>query len=677
MMRSLSLLTLSVAALALVLAGFFFLTQVVARLTWMLADAGTSAPAGAPEAALAPVWTPPKATAVHHVEEWPAERGRVFHEAPMLHALTTPGSLASVSDRLPFDPLVIVPPEQCGRYGGAWNRLASSPGDIANQLNRIFYEGLLRYGALGDSVLPNLASRWSVDDDGRAFTFWLRKGVRWSDGVPFTTDDIRFWYDDILHNADLTPTLPSYFMRGGVLMSLEVVDEYTFRFRFKEPYGLFIPLMAARYSDAILYPAHYLKQYHPKYAPKEKLEELAREDRLDLWFQLFARKQDWTNPDLPRLTAWIMKRPPPARPIVLERNPYYWRVDPAGNQLPYLDRIDLSIYDVETINLKTINGEADMQDRHLAFNNFPLFMENRARGGYTVRQWIDGGDMMNAILINLNHRDPILRDIFRDFRFRKAMSLAINRQELNKACYFGIGKPRQLCPPQASPFYSADYEAAYTQFDPDEANRLLDEMGLDRRAKNGTRLRPDGKPLKLTIEISSAMLYPLLIQLVAEYWTNAGVETEMKMLARELVNRRMDATLHDVTVWTGAGEYQPLLDPRYFFPHNVGSYYGLDFMRWYTSGAARGEKPLPDMLRCIDLYRKIEAATDEQEQRGLFKEIIEINRQNLWVIGLIGELPSLCVVKEGFRNVPDVAVSSFVFRTPGNMAPECFFRREN
>ena len=667
-------LAMSVVAVCLVL---FCAVQGLARLTW-----GLSSPGAAIEAAgmddVAPAWLRYEPKTLHTVAEWPADQPRAFHESPMWQARTASGELEPVEQRLPQNPLVIVPGDQCGPYGGTWRRYATGPGDIGITPSRLCYDGIIRFGPMGTKVLPNLATHWTVSEDARTTTFYLRKGVRWSDGAPFTADDVLFWYEDVLLNPDLTATVPLQFKRGGEVMRIEKVDDYTFRCCFKEPYGLFVKVLAQGLSDQMLScPAHYLKQFLPKYTDQAVLEEMARKRRFDFWYQVFWDQHDWDNPEHPRLWAWTIKDPPPARPVIWERNPYYWKVDPEGNQLPYIDRISYEIYDGETINLKCMNGEVGMQGRHLDFASYPLFMENQERGGYRLLHWIDGGDGANPVALNLNHRDPVMREIFGDKRFRIALSHAINRDELNQACYFGLGKPRQMCPPTTSPYYFEEYETAHIAYDPDRANRLLDEMGLNQRDKHGVRLRPDGKPLRIDIEVSSAMLYPRLIQLVAEYWTAVGVETEMKLLARQLTTARRNALMQDATVWTGAGEFIPTLDPRWFFPHNVGSFHAMAYFRWYVSDGKRGERPTPEMIRCMEIYDKIEASADDAEQIALFKDIMRINAENLWVIGLVGEMPTISVVKNTFRNVPEVAVASWVLRTPGATACECYAIEED
>ncbi|MCH8291996.1 ABC transporter substrate-binding protein [Candidatus Poribacteria bacterium] len=440
---------------------------------------------------------------VHSVAEWPEDRSRDFHEAPMLHQRVQSKELPPVGERLPENPLVVIPPDQMGPYGGTWTRFATGPSDIGIYKARLSYDGLVRWGPMGTKILPNLAARWEIEDEGRMYTFWLRRGVHWSDGHPFSVDDILFWYEYVLKNPDLTPTIPRQFQRDGEPMQVEKVDDYTVRFRFKTPYGLFLKVLASgRGYQVVDYPAHYLKQYHPDFVSQQRLEEMAKKAQFDFWYQLFEDRFEWRNRDTPRLWPWLVKKPPPAQPTIFERNPYYWKVDPEGNQLPYIDYMTFEIFDTETINLKAINGEMGMQGRHLQFDNYPLFTENSNHRGYRVLHWMSSGGG-TVLAPNLNHKDPVLRKIIGDRRFRIALSHAIDRDELNQLSYFGVGTPRQVAPPPLSPFHEPEYERAYIEYDPETANRLLDEMGLSKRNRKGICLRPDGKPLQLLLRVTS------------------------------------------------------------------------------------------------------------------------------------------------------------------------------
>ncbi len=646
--------------------------QALASLTWHLSECGADAFAKLGSAVTAQ-WEAAGGVKVHQVAEWSESDGRRFKEAPMLKKRVLAGDLPPVAARLPQDPLVIIPPDQNGPYGGSWTRFATSPKDIGIYRYRIAYDGLVRWGPMGRNVLPNLAVKWRVADGGRTFTFWLRKGVRWSDGQPFTADDILFWYKCVLLNKELTPRVGPDFIRGGEVVRLEKLDDYTIQFRFKEPNGLFIKNLASDLSyDMVNYPAHYLKQFHPDYVPLKELQAKAHANRYDFWYQLFSDRIHWRNPEIPRLWAWRMIKPPPARPVVLERNPYYWKVDPEGNQLPYIDQITFDIFDPETINLKAINGEVGMQGRHMTFQNYQLFMTNRQKGGYRVLHWIDGGVGTLALCPNLNHQDPVLRKILGDSRFRIALSHAINREEINETLFFGVARGRQIAPPPVSRFYDKAYEEAYLKYDPDLANRLLDEVGLDKRDEDGFRLRPDGRPVALNLETSINVSGIPMLQLIAAHWRAVGIKADLKVMARQLFFTRRDALMHDVGVWPGAGVIIPVLDPRYFVPRSSASIQAIAYANWYCSGGKKGEKPPPDMLECLDLFEKIERTPDEGEQIRLFKKILDINRKNLWVIGTVGDYPQIFIVNEKYRNVPKSAVHAWVVRSPGNTAPECY-----
>ena len=658
-------LTLRLAAGAL---GFFLIFQLYTRLAFKVAGAGRTDLA-ALAALPSPQRHPAQPGALHRVAEWPATATRAFSEAPQLARLELP----PVDQRLPVEPLVVIPPHQEGPFGGTWKRFGTSPADIGTLPARLAYEGLVRWGPMGREILPNLATQWEIADEGRTYTFTLRRGVRWSDGHPFTTADIMFWYEHILQNPDLTPVVNSELLHGGQLVQLEAPDDYTIRFRFAAPYGLFLKVLASNFTYIVDYPAHFLKQYHPAFTPQAELDRLAHREDFDFWYQVFDDRAEWQNPDTPRLWAWTMERPPPARPVVFTRNPYYWKVDPSGRQLPYIDRVTFEIYDIETINIKAINGEVGMQGRHISFQNYPLFMTNRAKGGYRVHHWIDGKAGSSALALNLNHKDPVLQALFHDRRFRLALSQALDREAINEVCYMGVGQPRQMAPPPASAFYDPAYERAYIEYDPDEARRLLDAMDLTRTDDRGRRLRPDGKPLTLQLETSSTFGgTSRLFEMVAAYWTAVGVETKVKTMARELFEERINARLFDVTSWIGSGEIIPVIDPRWYLPYNGGSFYGLDYVRWFRTEGVEGARPPPAMVQCMDLFRQVQRAVDDAEQIRLFRKIIDLNRENLWVIGTVGQVPPIFIVHESFRNVPEVAVACWPLRTPGATAPECY-----
>ena len=599
-----------------------------------------------------------------------------FNEAPMLTELVEAGKLPPVEERLPDEPLVIVPVEEVGEYGGTWRRVwlgkADGPGP-----DRITTERLIYFTPDGRELVPNIAQSWEVSAEGKEFTFYLREGMKWSDGEPFTADDIMFWYEDMVLNDELTPVKPAWLTIGGNLGRVEKVSTYAVKFVFDQPYGLFLKYLAGPPGHGICYyPKHYLKQFHPNYTPEEELTALTKEAGFEFWYQLFGDKTDrWMNTDLPVLSAWKCTVPATRPIMVLERNPYYWKIDIEGNQLPYVDRINHEfVENIELVNIRAVSGQIDMQARHILWENYTLFMENRDEGNYRVAKYKDDFETNMAIALNLNHKDPVLRQIFDDDRFRKALSLAINRNEINQLCYLGIcEEPRQVVPLPESEYFCEELAYAYIDYNPGEANRLLDEMGL-KRGPDGIRLRPDGKPLMITIEFTPAFgPWADACELVAQYWTAVGVKTAVKSEERSLFYTRKAALEHDVGIWTGSVGMQPLIDPRWYMPWSEESIHAIGYAQWYQSGGKVGEKPTGDLLKTIELYEEIKKTPSDAKQKELFQEILKLNAKNLWVIGTLSSPPLLGIISNNMKNVPETGLFSWVLHSPKNFNPEQFF----
>jgi len=623
---------------------------------------------------VAPERHPIEPKAMHAVAEWSGHTA--FKEAPMWRDRVEAGSLPPVAERVGPEPLVMIPHEQAGPYGGTWRRVAAGVAELSMFERRIGYDGLVRWDPMGRKILPNLAKRWEILEEGRVYIFYLRRGVRWSDGHPFTADDILFFFNDLLVDTDLHPAISHVFRRGGEMVRVDKLDDFTIRFRFKEPHGLFLKKMGSGLGYTVVGAdnggaAHYLKQFHRKYVPQERLEEMARAEGYEYWHQLFRAKLDWRNLEAPRLWPWIPKQVPPRLTIIFERNPYYWKVDPEGRQLPYIDRVAYEILNTEAIALKAINGDLGMQDFHLPIQKYSVLMENQRRGGYRVLHWIDGGDGMVLAALNLNHKDPVLRKIFHDRRFRIALSHAVDRREISEVSFSGLAEPRQLAPPPWSAFAWPALEHAHIRYDPALSESMLDEIGLY-RGPDGVRRRPDGKPLQIFLEASPTTVDRHIPITVARHWTQVGVKTEAKLLASSLLTARMLARMLDAAIWTGGADVDPVMDPRFFLPFASGSRHAPAYSEWYESGGKHGHEPPPDMRRLMDLYSEIKLVYRQEDQIRLFQEIMKLNREHLWVIGLVGRIPHLVVVNDAFRNVPEVAVWSWPMRSPGNTAPECY-----
>jgi len=618
------------------------------------------------------------------VEEYEKATGKKiakFSEAPMLRVKVAAGELPPVEERLPEEPLVVKPVEEIGEYGGTWHRVAIGPGDVGIINSRLTYEDLVRWSPDAKTVVPNAVKSYEVSEDAKTFTFHLRKGMKWSDGAPFTADDILFWYEDVLLNKDLNPVIPKWLTMGGKPVKVEKVDDYTVKFIFAEPYGLFLRMLAAPSGLEICrYPKHYMKQFHPRYAPIEKLEKMAKEEGYTYWYQLWGLKQDWRNPEHPWIWAWIVKKAPPSIPVICERNPYYYKVDPEGNQLPYIDKIRFEVVeDVEMLNMKAVAGEVDMQFRHTTWNNYPLFMANREKGNYRVMKWKLARGCDALLILNLNNKDPVLRKIVETRKFRLALSLAINREEMNELVYLGMGVPRQATVIPECPYYEDEFAKAYAEYDPERTNALLDEIGLKWDKDHKYRLRPDGKTLALTIEFAPVFgPWADAMNLVKEYWEAIGVKTSLKNESRPLFTQRGLAGEMDIGIWTMDRCYTPLVEPHYWLPTHGGTppSSGLLYRDWYDTNGEKGEKPTGDILKLFELYDKAKSTRNKEERARLAKEILRLNAENIWNIGSVGCLPHLGIVKNNFRNVPEEAISDWLQLTPGNTYPEQYFIKQ-
>jgi peptide/nickel transport system substrate-binding protein len=631
----------------------------------------------------------PEAPAEEPKEEAPAEpeapAAGAYNEAPTLAEMVEAGELPPVDERLPAEPLVHTPVEMVGQYGGTWRRAAVGPGDV--QLTaRLSYENIIRWNMDGSAMVTNVAKDWEVSDDGTTFTFHLREGMKWSDGEPFTADDIMFLIEDHWGNEELSPSgVPSWLKMGDEPVQAEKVDDHTVRLTFSQPNGLFLTLMASANGLNFFRPAHYLKQFHPHYTDKEEIQAMAEEAGHEFWYQLYNDKGG--NPgrtrdelDLPTIYAWKVKVPPPDSPTVVERNPYYWKVDTDGNQLPYIDMIEHTIVEnAEVLNLKAVAGELDMQLRHINFSNFPLFQESKEQGDYRVLQWTRGYITDSVIAPNVAHKDPVMREILGDKRFRWALSHGIKRDEIIESVYLGMAEPNQVSPLSSSPFYWEEQAKNRLEYDPELANSLLDEMGLTEKDGDGYRLRPDGERLSITYEYAPIFgAWGDIGELLSAQWKELGIELLVTEEARQLFYERKQANEHDMGVWTGNGEFNPLIGPRWFLPENNESIQATVYAQWFNSNGAEGEEPPEgsDIRKTREIYEEIKVTVDEDKQKELFREILELNKENLWVLGIATAPPEVVIVKNYFRNVPDNAVSDWNLLTPGATAPEQYFMEQ-
>lgn len=604
----------------------------------------------------------------------------------MLAELVKAGQLPPVEERLPKEPLVQPVVEEIGQYGGIWHHCNVSIGVMPYYS----FEGLINFSMDGNSVVPFLAKRWEVNEAGNEFTFYLREGTKWSDGEPFTADDLLFWFEDIVLNDELSPTKPAWLKTKGELGKLEKVDDYTIKFTFAHPYGTFLEWVANA-SWGMLHPKHYLMQFHPKYGDMDEINSKTKEAGFDNWYQLFGNLNDrLVNPDRPTLGPWKLMNLPDDNPRIYERNPYYFSVDEQGQQLPYIDGHQIEIVtSTEVLNFKAIAGELDYQDRHTNIMNFPLFMEGREKGDYRVILWPSWGGADAGVMINQNagqqadasEHQQLVGDFLRNVAVRQALSIAINRDEIWNSAFLGLGEPRQMAPLKDSKYYEEGMETVWIEYDPDRAGQMLDELGFDQRDGDGFRIAADGQAIDPYIAaVDQFGPWPDTAQLTRDYWNAIGIKATATVEERSLYYTRMAAGEHQVAIWDTGGNGHVLIYPYWTCPYSTSSRIGPLSGLWYQSGGTQGIEPQGDLRRVLDILDEASVEPDEAKRDELAREIFRINLANLWTIGTVGASPmvkGIVIVKNHFRNVPDWPIcSEDAVHTPANVVlAQCFIRQ--
>ena len=625
----------------------------------------------------------------------PAEWPTTFNEAPMLAELVEAGKLPPVEERLPKDLLVIKPVHEIGAYGGIVRRGFTGPGDNQNGGRFAQHDQLLFWNYQVSEVRPGVAKGWELSDDGQVTTLYLREGLKWSDGAPCTADDIMFWYEHMCLNEELVPSFPVELIAGDSRGVIEKVDDYTVRYVFPEPYFLFPRMLAGLnfisghalgwgQGAGGIAPAHYLEQFHPDFASPADLDRMVAEAGVESWVGLFDLKNSPnTNPDCPGLAAWITKVPNNTPVWVLERNPYWYGVDTEGNQLPYIDEIVMTVVESnEVLNLRAISGEYDYQARHLMLDKLPVFLENRERGNYSLRLVPAQFGSECGVIFNMNYDgDPEIAKWLLDLDFRRALSLGIDRDQINEAFFMGVGRTGSIIPPDYLPDYPGDeYLTLWHYLDPEEANQMLDEMGLDKKDADGYRLRTDnGERLRLEIyaQTPAGINVVGFAEMISEHWkTNLGIFTDIEVVDPALQTQRYLDNVPQMTIWQASNEMFENSQLR--FPDAPGSVLGPLYGAWFLSGGTEGKEPPPRMRQLMEMWHEGRTVPDD-ERNEMGKEMWKIVVEELWTIGNVGIAPGfmgLLMYKNGLGNIPDRLIMTSRGQTPGHFRPETFYWKE-
>ncbi|NLD43884.1 MAG: twin-arginine translocation signal domain-containing protein [Chloroflexi bacterium] len=626
-----------------------------------LVGAGTVAAAcgGTPVSPAEP--TSPPAAAPEAPTAEPAEAPIRFNEAPMLAEQVAKGELPPVEERLPDNPFVITGLDGIGNYGGGW-RLGKKGQADGTARSQVVERALLEINQ-DMQMYARLGEGWEVNDDATEWTFYLRKGTKWSDGAPFTAEDFRFWYEDLVLNKEYTPAASkvwSSIVDGEVVpCEFSAPDDFTIKYKFVKPAALLTYNGAFINGLGNAVPAHYLKPFHADYGDKAEIDKLiAANDSWDDWTQLLSDKNNiQLNPERPTTDGWIPENLFSDEIATFVRNPYYWSVDGEGNQLPYIDKLQFRNFaDPQVILMWQVNGEIDVQARHVrGFDNYTVLKENESVGDYTVQIW--RGTRIATMYFNQTTKNARLRELFSERDFRIAMSYAVNRDEMRELLLDGFGTNMQYTPPADSPLYYPKLAEAYLDYDVDQANTLLDGLGYTERDAEGYRLFKDGSGERISITAigQDATATPYMLMLV-DYLQGVGIQMNYRGMDRALSIEMHQSNEVEMTSGEADRTMIPLADPQVWIKHT-----NIDDRPWCNAWTAWymdptnpiAEKP-PEGHWMWDIWgawEEIQQTVDEEKQKELFWKILDIWAEELPSIGLYGDIPILIPVKNGLKGI--------------------------
>ena len=583
-----------------------------------------------------------------------------YVEPPYFEDAVAAGKLPPVAERLPQVPLVMTMDHgrSTGRYGGDLNILMARSKDV-RQMVVYGYARLVKYSR-DYKIVPDILEKLEVEE-GRIFTLHLRPGHRWSDGAPFTTEDFRYWWEDVASNPALVPSGPPVALRiGGELPKVEILDAATIRFTWSRPNPNFLPSLAAARPLYIYRPSHYLKRHHASYADEAALNAKAEEKGQRNWASMHNKLDNMYKNDnvaLPSLQPWINTTKKPAERFIFVRNPYYHKSDPDGRQLPYIDRVVMQIANSKIIPAKTGTGESDLQARYLRFDNYTFLKENESSNGFRTLLWRIGKGSHMTLYPNMNAQDPGWRALFRDLRFRRALSLAIDRDEINQVIYFGLALPAQNTMLPQSPLFDAKHQKAWAKFDLKKANALLDKIGLVKRNGAGLRLMPDGRPLEIIVETAGESTEQTdVLALVRDSWKKIGIALHSKPSQRDVVRNRIYSGEALMSIWGGLENGLASADtvPDELAPTRQIQYQWPKWGQYAETGGKSGEPvdmAKPKML--LELLEKWYVTPDRAARAGIWRDMLSIWSDRVYTIGVVSGVMQPIVVNATLRNIPD------------------------
>jgi len=585
--------------------------------------------------------------------------GYTLIETPVLLESVQNGELKPVDARIPEQPRVVTfeGEFEAGRHGGQLRMLMGKQKDI-RQLVIYGYARLVGY-TTDLELQPDILESVEVVEN-RIFTLHLRKGHRWSDGQPFTSEDFRYYWEDMVNNEELS--------RGGLAPELlidgegpivEFPDLHTVRYSWSQPNPYFLPALAGARPLYIYKPAHYLRQFHKRYQSEARIAELMKQYKARTWKGMHVnldRPYKATNPDLPTLQPWVNTTYPPSERFIFKRNPFYHRIDSNGRQLPYIDSIAVNIASSKLVPAKTGADEADLQARYLRMDNYTFLRQAAMRNNFNVRLWKTSRGAHIALFPNLNTNDETLRNLMRDKRFRRALSLAIHRHEINQVVYFGLVLESNNTVLPQSPLFRPRYQKAWTEFDLAQANQLLDELGLTERDSRGVRLMADGRPLEILIQTAGESTEQTdVLELISDSWLRAGVKLYSVPSTREVFRNRIFSGEAVMSIWSGLANALPTADtsPADLAPTTQYQYQWPKWGQYHESSGKSGEKSEDSAVNELSrLNAQWRHSMSFVEREKIWHRMLEIHSEEMFTIGVISGIRHPVVVNNFLHNVP-------------------------
>jgi peptide/nickel transport system substrate-binding protein len=630
----------------------------------------------------------------------PAQYPKTFKEAPELATLVQQGKLSKIEERIGQDPLVLKPVESVGKYAATLRKALFGNAQSETTVYR-FATGptsLLFWDATRSKVVPNIARGFDLSPDGKTVTISLRRGMKWSDGQPFTADDILFWYEDIYQNKQLYPGTSADLVIGGKDVVIQKIDQYTVRYVSPEPNPIMAERLASPNNDiggpafrlgqtpsrGGYAPKHYLSQFHPKYVAggQDAVDKMAKDAQFNGWVPFFVDRATFQlNPDLPVTMPWKVTVPMnnPTQ-FVMERNPYSVWVDTEGNQLPYIGKLQYtSAQNLEVIATRAIAGDFDFQENVLDVSKLPVLIDGQARGEYKI--YLDPGQAGIGIALNLAYdEDPEVGDWIRNVDFRRALSLGIDRDQINETFFLGTGIPSSPAPVEDNKYFPGEeWRTRWATLDVAQGNGLLDKVGLTQKDSDGYRLRKDGKGRLRLIFTGVARIgidFSALAEMIRQHWQRIGIELIVDSVASNLAQQRIaanqvqmlgnavgteDVYLFTGTLTPGGGGYSAVM--------------GIPYGQWQATGGKQGKEPFPELKQAMDLLEKGKTASDT-DRIAIGKQLYQLHIDNVFSIGLVsGDLAQngVRLAKTTLGNVPARIISSNLLLSPSNAYAQTFY----